>query len=176
MSKNVETTEEVTHEEHVAEVKANKLDIINGRMPLAVVFVIRFQEDAEAKDNVLAKKYHTSPGKISDVRKGRNFIYVDADFKPSAAEIDLGLAWADQMAERGSEDDAVDLTEALTSLVVATDAESEAQAVARKATRKPRGKKAEAETDAADAPEAPVELDEELDGDEEDDLDDLLED
>jgi len=154
-------TEDTTHADHVAEVNANKLDIINGRMPLAVVFIIRFLEDPENKDNALAKKYHTSPGKISDVRKCRNFTYVDENFKPSAAEVELALKWADKMDARGAVAEAEELGEMINTLVVATPEESEAMAVARKATRKPRGKKAGAE--------AEVEAEELDEGNEEDD-------
>ena len=160
----VETTEGVTHEEHVAETKVNKLDIINGRMPLAVVCVIRFHEDADAKDNALAKKYHTSAGKISDVRKSRNFAYVDENYKPSEADIEAGMGWAGQMDERGDQEGAAALSDALSALVVATEAETEAFADARKATRKPRGKKADVEVEEVE------ELEELEEGPEDDDL------
>ena len=161
----VETTEGVTHEEHVAETKVNKLDIINGRRPLVIVCVIRFHEDADVKDNVLAKKYHTSAGKISDVRKSRNFTYVDEAYKPSGADIESGMGWAAKMDERGDQDGAAELADVLGELVVATEDESAAFAESRKATRKPRGKKVGAE-----APEELEELEELEEGAEDDDL------
>ena len=63
------------------------LDILNGRMPLPIVFAIRFQEDAGAKNSDLAKKYGTSVGKVFDIRKGSNFSYIDNNYKPSAEEL-----------------------------------------------------------------------------------------
>ena len=63
------------------------LDILNGRMPLPIVYAIRFQEDADAKSSGLAKKYGTSVGKVFDIRKGSNFSYIDKDYKPSAEEL-----------------------------------------------------------------------------------------
>ena len=63
------------------------LDILNGRMPLPIVYAIRFQEDAGAKNSDLAKKYGTSVGKVFDLRKGSNFSYIDKDYKPSAEEL-----------------------------------------------------------------------------------------
>ena len=63
------------------------LDILNGRMPLPIVYAIRFQEDAGAKNSDLAKKYGTSVGKVFDIRKGSNFGYIDKDNKPSAEEL-----------------------------------------------------------------------------------------
>ena len=63
------------------------LDILNGRMPLPIVYAIRFQEDAGAKNSDLAKKYGTSVGKIFDIRKGSNFSYIDNNYKPSAEEL-----------------------------------------------------------------------------------------
>lgn len=66
---------------------AKVLDILNGRMPLPIVFAIRFQEDAAAKNSDLAKKYGTSVGKVFDIRKGSNFGYIEAGYKPSADEL-----------------------------------------------------------------------------------------
>ena len=63
------------------------LDILNGRMPLPIVYAIRFQEDAGAKNSDLAKKYGTSVGKVFDIRKGSNFGYIDKGYKPSAEEL-----------------------------------------------------------------------------------------
>ena len=63
------------------------LDILNGRMPLPIVYAIRFQEDAGAKNSDLAKKYGTSVGKVFDIRKSSNFGYITKDYKPSAEEL-----------------------------------------------------------------------------------------
>ena len=56
-------------------------------MPLPIVYAIRFQEDAGAKNSDLAKKYGTSVGKVFDIRKGSNFGYIDNNYKPSAEEL-----------------------------------------------------------------------------------------
>lgn len=66
---------------------AKALDILNGRMPLPIVYAIRFQEDAGAKNSELAKKYGTSVGKVFDIRKGSNFSYITKDYLPSAEEL-----------------------------------------------------------------------------------------
>ena len=66
---------------------AKALDILNGRMPLPIVYAIRFQEEAGAKNSELAKKYGTSVGKVFDIRKGSNFSYITKDYKPSAEEL-----------------------------------------------------------------------------------------
>ena len=68
------------------------LDILNGRMPLPIVYAIRFQEDAGAKNSDLAKKYGTSVGKVFDIRKGSNFGYVTKDYLPSAEELTAARA------------------------------------------------------------------------------------
>ena len=70
-----------------------KTPIINGRMPVAVVAQIRFGNDKTEPTKVLADKYGTTVGKIDDIKKGRNFAYVTADFAPTQAQIDEGLEW-----------------------------------------------------------------------------------
>lgn len=71
----------------------NKLDIINGRLPLPLVFLIRFKETGTNND--LAKKYGTSVGKVFDIKKGRNFGYIDANYLPSAEEMTAAKAWCE---------------------------------------------------------------------------------
>jgi hypothetical protein len=66
---------------------AKVLDIMNGRMPLPLVYCIRFKESAELKASDLAKKYGTSVGKVFDIRKGSNFGYITDSYKPSAEEL-----------------------------------------------------------------------------------------
>ena len=89
-----ETTEVPSSNEPTAETKARApkdpakaLDILNGRMPLPIVYAIRFQEDAGAKNSELAVKYGTSVGKVFDIRKGSNFGYITKDYLPSAEEL-----------------------------------------------------------------------------------------
>lgn len=72
---------------------ANILNIINGRLPLPLVHMIRFQETGS--NGELAKKYGTSVGKVFDIKKGRNFGYITADYKPSAEEVAAAKNWCE---------------------------------------------------------------------------------
>lgn len=88
-------TEEVqtsTAVEAAAEKKVNTA-IINGRMPVAVVAQIRFGNHKAEATKALADMYGTTVGKIDDIKKNRNFAYVTADFKPTAAMKEEGVAW-----------------------------------------------------------------------------------
>ena len=94
-----ETTEVPGSTEPTVETKARApkdpakaLDILNGRMPLPIVYAIRFQEEAGAKNSELAKKYGTSVGKVFDIRKGSNFGYITKDYLPSADELTTARA------------------------------------------------------------------------------------
>jgi hypothetical protein len=68
-------------------------NIINGRMPVAVVAQIRFGNNKGDATKELAAMYGTTVGKIDDIKKNRNFAYVGADFKPTQEQIDQGLEW-----------------------------------------------------------------------------------
>ena len=67
-------------------------NIINGRMPVAVVAQIRFGNNKGDSTKELAAMC-TTVGKIDDIKKNRNFAYVGADFKPTQEQIDQGLEW-----------------------------------------------------------------------------------
>jgi hypothetical protein len=71
----------------------NILDIINGRLPLPLVHMIRFDTLGTATNSDNAKKFGTSVGKVFDIKKGRNFGYIDQAYKPSAEEIAAAKAW-----------------------------------------------------------------------------------
>ncbi len=77
------------------EVKEKKVNtaIINGRMPIAVVAQIRFGNNKADATKILAPLYGTTAGKIDDIKKNRNFAYVTADFRPTQAQKDEGVAW-----------------------------------------------------------------------------------
>lgn len=152
---------EVAENVEVEETEAPKADIIRGRMPAAMVYVIRFL--AEGSDSELAKTYATTNGKISDIKKGRNFGYITEGVKFSQEEIDKALDRASKLGEYA--DDVKALIEGMD---VGTEADVAAFDEQRKSTRKPRGKKAEAVAD--DAAEAPAEEDDE----EEVNIDDLI--
>lgn len=79
-------------EQTVVEKKVNP-NIINGRMPVAVVAQIRFGNNKGDSTKDLAAMYGTTVGKIDDIKKNRNFAYVGADFKPTQEQIDQGLEW-----------------------------------------------------------------------------------
>lgn len=76
-------------------VAAPKVEIIRGRMPAPVVLAIK-SEPAEATDGALAAKYRTTNGKVSDVRKNRNFGYIQEDtFVANQADCDNTVKWAE---------------------------------------------------------------------------------
>lgn len=79
-------------EQTAVEKKVNS-NIINGRMPVAVVAQIRFGNNKGDATKDLAAMYGTTVGKIDDIKKNRNFAYVGAGFKPTQEQIDQGLEW-----------------------------------------------------------------------------------
>lgn len=89
MTQEVQTSTAV---EAAVEKKINTA-IINGRMPVAVVAQIRFGNNKGDATKALADMYGTTVGKIDDIKKNRNFAYVTADFKPTAAMKEEGVAW-----------------------------------------------------------------------------------
>lgn len=131
IAENTEGTEGTEKKEKVL------LDIINGRMPLALVYLIRFEETAE-KDAELATKYKTSNGKISDIRKNRNFGYVTEDMDFAQADIDAARAYLEKATLKGntfSSDEVDSITSMLDTLPVSDEAASKITE-ARKAARK----------------------------------------
>jgi len=84
--------------------KTNLLDIVRGRMPLACVAAVRFQVSPDKTNADVAKVFGTSVGKIFDIRKGRNFGYVDANYKPSAEDIEAAKKWAAEAAKHGGDE------------------------------------------------------------------------
>lgn len=126
--------------------KTNLLDIQRGRLPLALVAAVRFVEPAEVSNNDLAKKYGTSVGKIFDIRKGRNFSYIDSAFKPSSEDLKAAEVWAKGAAQHGGDEAAI--MAAVDKLGVASEDEAKSQAAkisaARsKGPRQPKAKSAE---------------------------------
>ena len=73
--------------------QAAKKAIINGRMPVAIVYQVRFGNDKAESTKVLADKYGTTVGKIDDIKKNRNFAYVTEAFRPTAEQKAAGVAW-----------------------------------------------------------------------------------
>lgn len=111
--------------------KTNLLDIARGRLPLMFVHSIRFKETAGNAET--AKKYATSVGKVFDIKKGRNFGYVNDTFKPTQEDIAAAQKWADEASKHGGDKGA--LGDVIASYTPATADEAKAQAAAITAAR-----------------------------------------
>jgi hypothetical protein len=121
--------------------KTNLLDIVRGRLPLALVYVIRFNEKGTNAE--VAKKYGTSVGKVFDIRKNRNFEYVTADYKPTKEDLAAAEKWADEAGKHGGDSDGIKLAVAELSEADEEHAkkQSEAMTAARGKNRKGNTKK-----------------------------------
>lgn len=119
------------NQENLEAVETPKVEIIRGRMPVAIVALIRFNEE-ETSTSACAAKYRTTVGKVDDIRKGRNFGYVDGDFVPTQEQADAALAYIDQL------EDAESIVEALAGMGITEDgSEFEAKRSSmRKSTKK----------------------------------------
>jgi hypothetical protein len=117
-----------------AEKKAPVLaNIIRGRMPVGIVYIVRFNHKDE-KVSDLAKAFGTTTGKIVDVLQNNNFGYVKEDFKPTAAQVAESVAWIQRHPdfEKGAADTIILELEGLT---LAGDTEAAAFLAARVAAR-----------------------------------------
>ena len=114
--------------------RGNNPNIIQGRMPVAVVHLARFGSNKGGAIKDLAVKFGTTVGKIDDVKKNRNFAYVVEDTKFTQAQIDEGVEW---LKRHPKYDEAgVDaLVVELESYTVATEDEAKAFEAARTAAR-----------------------------------------
>lgn len=82
---------------------SNFLPIVRGRLPLLFVHAIRFDPVLNAMGNKdLATKFATSVGKVFDIKKGRNFTYVKADFVPSAEDVTASEGWIAQVGKENA--------------------------------------------------------------------------
>ncbi|MDJ0952447.1 MAG: hypothetical protein QNJ81_02085 [Acidimicrobiia bacterium] len=122
--------------------------IARGRMHAALVYAIKFQS-GEAKDGEVARKFATTPGKVNDIRKDRNFKYVTEELSFTADEVqeavDRFTASVNAENSTVAEDDREELIENATAALggVPTHEGDSQLAGVRKADRKPRGKTAE---------------------------------
>ena len=82
-------------------------DIIRGRMPIAVVFAVRFGEQKDGKIADLAKLFGTTVGKITDIKKGNTFGYLGSAFIPTQVQKDEAISWLKRHV--AYEDGAVDV-------------------------------------------------------------------
>ena len=120
-----------------------RLDIINGRMPIPLVHLIRFDETG--KDSEIAAKFFTSTGKVSDIKKHRNFQYVTEDLKFTQADIDAAKEFITRPSLQGNhiaEEVQAKIVAALDTLPVDENAAA-ALTEARKAVRATTAKKTE---------------------------------
>lgn len=88
-------------------------NIIQGRMPVAVVHLMRFGSNKGGATKDLAAKFGTTVGKVDDVKKNRNFAYVVEATKFAQAQIDEGCEWLKRHPkydEAGADDLVVELS------------------------------------------------------------------
>lgn len=79
--------------------------IVRGVMPVLLVYMVKFESDAAAKDADVAKMFGTTSGKVSDIRKGRNFAYLTKEFKPTAEQKAAAVAWLKSVPGYGEPQD-----------------------------------------------------------------------
>ena len=109
-------------------------NIIQGRMPVAVVHLLRFGDSKGGATKELAVKFGTTVGKVDDVKKNRNFAYVVEDTRFTQAQIDEGCEWL-KRHPKYDESGADALVVELEGYTVATDEEAKAFEAARTAAR-----------------------------------------
>ena len=68
-------------------------NIIQGRMPVAVVHLLRFGSDKNKATKDLAVAFGTTVGKVDDVKKNRNFAYVTEAAGFTDEQIAEGIEW-----------------------------------------------------------------------------------
>lgn len=129
--------------------------IIRGRMPIAAVALAKSMSAVEGNsDTVLAAKFNTTTGKIHDIRTGRCFGYIDAEFKPTAEQVTEAKSWLSRHKD-GAESDVVKaLVKALDETAVATAEEAAAFLAKRAGARKTEPKLDEAGNPIPKAPRA----------------------
>jgi hypothetical protein len=133
-------SEQAENQEVEAKVKPEPKEIIRGRMPVAVVYLARFGAVAALGTKAAADALGTTVGKVDDIRKNRNFAYVTAEFKPTAAQVQDGIDWLNRHPVG-----AADLVAELSSLPIASEEDSAAFEAARAAARGQSPKTAEGE-------------------------------
>lgn len=110
-----------------------KVDIIRGRMPVAMVYAVRFGNLAEGPAEK-QRLFATTVGKIYDIEKNRNFGYVTEDVKFTQEQIDEGIEWIEHHPEF-EEQGAQKVVDYLKALPVASEEEAAKFEELRKASR-----------------------------------------
>lgn len=114
--------------------RGNNPNIIQGRMPVAVVHLARFGSNKGGATKDVALKFGTTVGKVDDIKKNRNFAYVVEDTKFTKVQLDEGTEWL----KRHPNYDAAGVDELVVELEsynVASDEKAKAFEAARKAAR-----------------------------------------
>jgi hypothetical protein len=114
--------------------RGNNPNIIQGRMPVAVVHLARFGSNKGGATKDVAVKFGTTVGKVDDIKKSRNFAYVVEDTKFTQAQLDEGVEWL-KRHPKYDEAGVDELVVELESYTVATDEEAKAFEAARTAAR-----------------------------------------
>lgn len=109
-------------------------DIIQGRMPVAVVHLARFGNNKSKTTKEKAAMFGTTVGKIDDIAKNRNFAYVVEETKFTDAQVTEGVEWL-KRHPKYDEAKADDLVVELDSYVRATEDEAKLFDAARTAAR-----------------------------------------
>ena len=125
-----QNTENQTVETAAVE-KAAPKEIIRGRMPVAVVALVRFGTKSGESTKAKADAFGTTVGKVDDIAKNRNFAYVTADFRPTEQQKADAKAWL----ERHPGGTPADIVSELEALPTATAEEAAAFEAARSANR-----------------------------------------
>lgn len=138
MAKSKEAVEKTEATEAQAETKTTKepvkkVDIIRGRMPVAMVYAVRFGNLAEASAEK-QRLFATTVGKIYDIEKGRNFGYVTEDTRFTKEQIEDGIDWIEHHPEFDAQG-AKKVVDYLKALPEATEEEAAKFEEARKASR-----------------------------------------
>ena len=109
-------------------------NIIQGRMPVAVVHLLRFGNSKGGATKELAEKFGTTVGKVDDVKKNRNFAYVVEATRFTDEQIAEGIEWL-RRHPKYDDKNVDDLVNELETYTRATPEESEAFAKARTEAR-----------------------------------------
>lgn len=118
-----------------AETKAAApVEIIRGRMPVAVVYMARYGNKKGESTKIKADKFGTTVGKIDDIAKGRNFAYVTEAFRPTQEQKDQALEWLKRHPHYDGQN-VDELVNELEAIPVATTEEAAAFEAARVAAR-----------------------------------------
>lgn len=124
---------------------AEPVEIIRGRMPVAVVYLARYGNKKGDATKTKADKFGTTVGKIDDIAKGRNFAYVTEAFRPTQEMKDQALEWLKRHPHYDAQN-VDELVNELETIPVATPEEAAAFEAARVTARGQTPKTKEGET------------------------------